>query len=122
MAFSGSPFTVTADGTALNTPGNTQTADLVGTVTKIGEIGADGLYFDPGAWAQPEGVRFGTSRLNQFRGPGGWNLDFSVFRSLPDHRRHRVELRLEGSNITNTTSSATRRAASRAPISCASSA
>ena len=30
QAFSGAPFTVTADGTALNTPGNTQTADLVG--------------------------------------------------------------------------------------------
>ena len=69
--FSGTPFTVTADGTTLNTPGNTQTADLVGTVTKIGEIGAAGYYFDPAAWAQPEGVRFGTSRINQFRGPGG---------------------------------------------------
>ena len=102
MAFSGSPFTVTADGTALNTPGNTQTADLVGTVTKVGKIGADGVYFDPSAWAQPEGVRFGTTRLNQFRGPGGWNLDFSVFRSIPLATRQRIELRLEGSNITNT--------------------
>jgi hypothetical protein len=42
-AFSGSPFTVTADGTTLNTPGNTQTADLVGEVKKIGEIGANGF-------------------------------------------------------------------------------
>src|SRR5207247_945684 len=39
-AFSGSPFTVTADGTILNTPGNTQTADLVGDVKKIGAIRA----------------------------------------------------------------------------------
>jgi hypothetical protein len=102
MAFSGSPFTVTADGTTLNTPGNTQTADLVGTVTKVGQIGAEGTYFDPSAWAQPEGIRFGNARLNQFRGPGGWNLDFSVFRTVPITARQKLELRVEGSNITNT--------------------
>jgi hypothetical protein len=102
MAFSGSPFTVTADATALNTPGNTQTADLVGTVSKVGQIGAAGVYFDPSAWAQPEGVRFGTSRLNQFRGPGGWNLDLSVFRSIPVGPRRRIELRVEAANVTNT--------------------
>ncbi len=89
--FSGSPFTVTADGTSLNTPGNTQTADLVGPVTKIGAIGAAGTYYDPAAWAQPEGVRFGTGRINQVRGPGGWNLDLSVFRSFPLGGTHRIE-------------------------------
>ncbi len=100
--FSGTPFTVTADGTALNTPGNTQTADLVGDVRKIGQIGAAGTYFDPAAWAQPEGVRFGNTRINQFRGPGGWNLDFSVFRAIPVGGTRRIEVRVEGSNITNT--------------------
>ena len=103
QAFSGAPFTVTADGTALNTPGNTQTADLVGTVTKVGDIGAQGVYYDPAAWAQPDGVRFGNTRLNQFIGPGGWNLDFSVFRAFPITVKHKLELRVEGSNITNTT-------------------
>jgi hypothetical protein len=101
-AFSGSPFTVTADGTTLNTPGNLQTADLVGPVTKIGKIGADGLYYDPAAWVQPEGVRFGTTRPNQFRGPGGWNLDMSVFRSFHLTGDHRIEFRAEASNVTNT--------------------
>ena len=33
-AFSGTPFTVTASGTSLNTPSNTQTADLVGLVQR----------------------------------------------------------------------------------------
>jgi outer membrane receptor protein involved in Fe transport len=102
-AFSGTPFTVTADGTTLNTPGNTQTADLVGEVKKIGDIGAAGYYFDPSAWAQPEGVRFGNTRINQFRGPGGWNLDFSVFRSFRLSGEHRIEARVEASNITNKT-------------------
>jgi hypothetical protein len=102
-AFSGTPFTVTADGTALNTPGNLQTADLVGNVTKIGDIGAAGTYFDPSAWAQPEGVRFGNTLPNQFRGPGGWNLDFSVFRSFLLTGTHRLEARFEVSNLTNKT-------------------
>jgi hypothetical protein len=102
-AFSGSPFTVTADGTSLNTPGNTQTADLVAPVKKIGEIGTNGYYFDPASWAQPTGVRFGTSLLNQFRGPGGWNLDLSVFRSFRLTGEHRIEFRLEANNVTNKT-------------------
>jgi len=102
QAFSGSPFTVTADATELNTPNNTQTADLVGTVTKVGGIGAEGVYMDPAAWAQPTGVRFGTSRLNQFRGPGGWNLDFSLFRTFPIAARQRLEFRVEAANLTNT--------------------
>jgi hypothetical protein len=100
-AFSGAPFTVTADGTVLNTPGNPQTADLVGPVKKIGAIGANGFYLDPSAWAQPDGVRFGNTRPNQFRGPGGWNLDLSVFRSFPLGGTRRIEARVEASNVTN---------------------
>ncbi len=101
-AFSGSPFTVTADGTTLNTPGNLQTADLVGDVEKVGEIGAAGVYYDPTAWAQPEGIRFGNTRPNQFRGPGGWNLDLSVFRAFRLRGTHRLEARVEAHNVTDT--------------------
>jgi hypothetical protein len=101
-AFSGSPFTVTADGTTLNTPGNLQTADLVKPVNKLGEIGSAGYYYDPTSWLQPEGVRFGTTLPNQFRGPGGWNLDLSVFRSFRLTGDHRIEFRAEASNVTNT--------------------
>lgn len=99
--FNGAPFTVTADGTVLNTPGNVQTADLVGSVTSVGEIGAAGVYYDPAAWGQPDGVRFGNTRINQFRGPGGANLDLSLFRAFPIGR-HRLEARIEASNVTDT--------------------
>jgi hypothetical protein len=102
QAFNGAPFTVTASGTELNTPGNTQTADLVGSVTKVGKIGADGVYYDPAAWAQPAGVRFGDTLINQFRGPGGWNLDVSVFRTFPLAGKHRLEARIEATNVTDT--------------------
>ena len=101
-AFSGMPFTVTADATQLNTPGNTMTADLVGTLTKVGKIGADGVYYDPAAFAQPVRVCLGNTMLNQFTGPGGWNLDFSVMRSFPLGGSRRLETRIEASNVTDT--------------------
>ncbi|HEY8548531.1 MAG TPA: TonB-dependent receptor [Vicinamibacterales bacterium] len=101
-AFSGTPFTVTANGATVNTPSNMQTADQVGPVRKVGEVGASGVYFDPSAWAQPEGVRFGNTGRNAFRGPGGVNLDFSLFRSIPLGGRRALEFRAEAFNITNT--------------------
>ena len=101
-AFSGLPFTVTADGSVLNTPGNMQTADLVGEVRKVGEIGNSGVWFDPSAWAQPEGVRFGNTGRNQFRGPGGVNLDLGIFRSFPMGGTRKLELRVQAANVTNT--------------------
>ncbi len=101
-AFSGTPFTVGASGTTLNTPSNSQTADLVGDVKHIGAIGASGTYYDPAAWRQPTGVRFGDTGRNQFRGPGGINLDFSLFRSFPLRGGRRLEFRGEAFNLTNT--------------------
>jgi Carboxypeptidase regulatory-like domain/TonB dependent receptor-like, beta-barrel len=101
-AFSGTPFTVTASGAVVNTPSNQQTADLVGDVRKLGNIGAAGTYYDPAAWVQPQGVRFGNTGRNQFRGPGGVNLDLSLFRAFPLGQSRRLEFRFEGSNVTNT--------------------
>ena len=101
-AFSGTPFTITADGAAVNSPGNLQTADQIGTYRELGGKGDAGLFFDPSAFAQPEGVRFGTSGRNAFRGPGQWNLDLSVFRGFPVGGTRRLELRVECFNVTNT--------------------
>jgi hypothetical protein len=100
-AFTGSPFTVTASGTSLNTPSNTQTADLAGTYNVLGNVGASGRWFDTAAFAQPTGVRFGNTGRNQFYGPGGYNLDFSVFRSFPIGGTRRLEYRLQAGNVLN---------------------
>jgi hypothetical protein len=101
-AFTGSPFTVTANGGTLNTPSNTQTADQVGEVKEVGQVGASGVYFDRSAWAQPTGVVFGNSGRNAFIGPGGWNVDLSLFRGITLGGNRRVELRAEAFNLTNT--------------------
>ena len=46
-AFTGTPFTVSASGASVNARANAQTADLVGTPNKTGDIGADTPYYDP---------------------------------------------------------------------------
>jgi hypothetical protein len=99
--FSGTPFTVSASGTQLNTPANMQTADWNGTFETTGKIGAEGAWFDTTAFSQPTGVRFGTTGRNQFYGPGGYNLDFSIFRSFPMGGMRKLEFRMEAGNILN---------------------
>ena len=99
--FSGTPFTVTGTNTALNTPSNTLPADLVGDFTVLGNIGASGRWFDTAAFANPTGVRFGNTTRNQFYGPGGYNLDFSLFRSFPIGGTRRIEYRLQAGNVFN---------------------
>ena len=53
-------------------------------------------------WAQPQGVRFGNTGRNQFRGPGAVNLDMGLFRAFPLGEQRRLELRVEVANVTNT--------------------
>jgi hypothetical protein len=100
-AFTGAPFNVTANGNVVNTPSNMQTADLVGDITHVGEVGASGLFYNGNAWAQPTGVRFGDTGRNSVRGPGGMSLDFSLFRAFPIGATRRIEFRLEAFNLVN---------------------
>ena len=47
-------------------------------------------------------MRFGNTGRNQFYGPGGYNLDFSLFRGVPARAaRKRLEVRIEAGNIFN---------------------
>ena len=101
-AFSGTPFTVTASSAQLNMPNNLQTANLTGSYDVIGKKGGSGYYFDPSAFSQPQGAVFGDTGRNQFRGPGQWNLDFSLFRNIPFGGRRKAEFRAEFFNLTNT--------------------
>ena len=101
-AFSGVPFTVTANGAVLNMPGNQQTADQVGEYDMLGNIGGEGPWFDTSAFAQPEGVRLGNSGRNAFRGPGQWRIDLSVFRGFELGGSRKLEFRAEAFNLTNT--------------------
>jgi len=101
-AYSGTPFTITASGADLNMPGNQQTANLSGDYKVIDAHGDAGTYFDTSAFSQPRGVTFGNTGRNQFRGPGAWNLDFSLFRAFPIGAiSRRAEFRAEFFNLLN---------------------
>ena len=64
--------------------------------------GDAGTYFDTSAFSQPRGVTFGNTGRNQFRGPGAWNLDFSLFRAFPIMGgTKRIEFRSEFFNLLN---------------------
>jgi hypothetical protein len=99
---SGAPFSVGADDTSLNMPGNTQRADQVGPVTKLGGIGADHPYFSQSSFAGVSEPRFGNSGFNTLRGPGIVNLDVGLFREFTFTERFKLQFRAESFNFTNT--------------------
>ncbi len=103
-SYSGNPFSVTAAGTSLNAPHNTQRADLVGSgpVKKLGGVGAGMAFFDWTRFASVTEARFGTAGFNILRGPGLVNLDLGIFRRFDLGERWKLEFRAEAFNATNT--------------------
>jgi Carboxypeptidase regulatory-like domain len=106
---SGLPFTVTANASSLNTPGTAQTASLTRPFKKTGQIGAGTPWFDPTVFAQPSGCTatpctnpgLGNTGRNQFRGPGYFQNNFSVFKRFTIYRESGLELRFDAFQLTN---------------------
>jgi hypothetical protein len=107
---SGLPFTVTASGTSLNTPGTAQTASLTGSFRKLGGIGANSPWFDPTAFSQPTGCTatpctnpgLGNTGRNQFRGPGYIQDNISLFKKFTVFRELALETRIDAFQLSNT--------------------
>ncbi len=115
---SGTPINI-IQGTAgnLNAAGSGQYPDLVkpdvaiyaDNLKKLPAAGADPnsyQYFDRSAFAavniptgQPQ--RFGNSPRNPIRGPGFWNVDFGLFKSIPMPRSGQLQFRVEVLNALN---------------------
>ena len=101
--YSGTPFTVTASGSSLNAPGNTQVADqLVPHVHILGGHGPGHPYFNTADFAQPTGARFGTAGRNSVRGPGTFNLNAGVKRTISLYEGLALQLQAESFDVTNT--------------------
>jgi Carboxypeptidase regulatory-like domain len=107
---SGIPFTVTASGTSLNTPGTTQTANLNGSFRKLKKIGASTPWFDPTVFSQPSGCTstpctnpgLGNTGRNQFRGPGYIQDNISLFKKFTVLRELALETRIDAFQLSNT--------------------
>ncbi len=111
-AYSGTPFTVGANGGPLNTPGSTQTADQIAPVNYIGNKGPGQFYFDPASFRTPAInpafgpnstiTYFGTTGRNRLRGPGVAKADITMLRQININERMNFQFRAEAYNITNT--------------------
>jgi hypothetical protein len=106
---SGTPFTLTADPTLCNCPGNTPTASTVvtGVTTAFVPIPTffgflplpfQSLNF---AFTQPPPGTLGNLGRNSVRGDGFANYDVSLFRSFVVHEQTKLEIRGEAYNIAN---------------------
>ncbi|HXG55381.1 MAG TPA: TonB-dependent receptor [Vicinamibacterales bacterium] len=100
-AFSGTPFTIAGDNTALNQRGGQQTIEQVAAIRRVGDAGPNEVYYDPASFAQP-GNKWGNTGRNFLRGPSQWNLDLGLFRGVPIGR-YRVEFRAQATNVLNHT-------------------
>lgn len=101
--YSGTPFSVTADGASLNLPGSSQRADQVkGSVRKLGGTGRGQAYYDWTAFAPVTGARFGNAGFNSLRGPAAFNSDLGLFRQFRITERMNLQFRAEAFNFTNT--------------------
>jgi hypothetical protein len=100
---SGIPFSILADGSSCNCPGNTQRADRVkSTVSRPGRGVFGTTYFDTSAFAAVNTVKFGSANYNSLRGPGATNLDAAVQRQFHIWERLNFNLRVDSYNVTNT--------------------
>jgi hypothetical protein len=98
----GTPFYISASGSSLNTPGETQTADQVSAVQLLHGINTGNQWFSTSSFAQPTGVRFGTSGRNLLSGPGLFGLNLSLAKNFKFTERYNLEMRAETFNFTNT--------------------
>jgi hypothetical protein len=107
---SGAPFYVT-QGTApnLNAAGSGQVPNQINPVVAIlGGIGtpsqrgaASGKWFDTTAYAPEPGARFGSAGRDNLYGPGFFNIDMGIFRTLSFSERFKLQLRAEALNALN---------------------
>jgi len=112
---SGLPFTVTANGGTINTPGQQQTANLTGQYKVMHGIGANQSWFDPTAFGQPAGcpaapapcpIAYGTvlgnTGRNQFTGPGYIQDNVSLFKTFKIRESLGLEARADAFQLSNT--------------------
>ncbi|HZS07461.1 MAG TPA: TonB-dependent receptor [Blastocatellia bacterium] len=113
-AVAGRPFTVTASTGSLNAPGNSQTPDIIGDTSILGNTGPGTSWFNPLAFLPveyskgnnttfaPADRRFGTAGRNILRNPGYANVDVSLIRNFRLTERIQMEFHVDAFNFTNT--------------------
>jgi hypothetical protein len=111
--YSGLPFNVTANGGTINTPGETQMANLVSGYHVLHGIGTGHNWFNPSAFGQPTGcpstgtcpIAYGSTLgnvgRNAYYGPGYIQDNVSLFKSFPLWEEVTLETRADAFQLTN---------------------
>jgi hypothetical protein len=99
---SGLPLYFTAPANSLLAPGNTQTPDLVAPVKILHGVGIGNPWFSASSFAPPAANTFGNVGRNFLSGPGFFNLDAALSKSIRFTERYNLDLRLEAFGVTNT--------------------
>ena len=108
---SGMPFTVSASGTALNTPGEATNATLNGHYHVLHGIGPGNQWFDKSTFSQPAGCTgqnpctnpdMGNTGLDQFYGPGSFQDNFSLVKNFSTYHEMTAQLRFDAFQLSNT--------------------
>lgn len=110
---SGTPFTVTANGGTINTPGQQQTANLIKPFHVLHGIGTGNSWFDTASFKQPAGctgnpcpIAYGTvlgnTGRNQFYGPGFIQNNISAFKTFNIWESLSLETRVDAFQLSNT--------------------
>jgi hypothetical protein len=113
---SGTPFSITGNSVFLNPAvqdGLTDPVNQVGSYHVVSGNPWSGAgtcplsmlschYFDPSVFAQPALGAFGDTRRDEFRGPGIFDADFSVFRNFKLTERFTFQFQANMFGLTNT--------------------
>ena len=102
VAQTGMPFNVTTSNDYTNTGRSNQRPNLVGVPSANCDSGHLTNCIDMTAFALPSNYAWGNFGRNVLRGPGFWNLDFSLFKDFAVSERFKVQFRSEFFNFTNT--------------------
>jgi hypothetical protein len=89
-----------ANGDTANAGGGNQRVNFVGN-PNAGAPHTLHAWFNPAAFSLPAAGTYGNASLNSLRGPGFWNVDFSLFRDIPIHERFKFQFRTEVFNLFN---------------------
>jgi hypothetical protein len=98
----GLPLYFNASSASLLAPGNTQTPDLTAPVKILHGIGPGSPWFTTASFAAPAAATFGSVGRNYLSGPGFFNLDAALSKSVRFTERYNLDLRLEAFGVTNT--------------------
>ncbi|MEO7145820.1 MAG: TonB-dependent receptor [Bryobacteraceae bacterium] len=98
----GAPLNFTYSAAGLLAPGNNQSPDLIAPIGVTHGIGLNHAWFSQSSFAAPAALTFGNLGRNPISGPGLFNLDFSLFRTIALSERWNLQLRGEAFSVSNT--------------------